>query len=395
MGGCKCTFQGCGLTTTSSKKLFPDRETHFFHFPVRDPERCVEWAIFSNNMDFLDLPLNKILNKVICDFHFKENNFMNYKRERLTKTNAVPTIYISPNTNAEVDLLTNPTNWVEENKKKELPATFLKSERINIDESSLSAVTFDDPVTSPPPVKKLKQNDSIRILNGKAGASKDITVQRIVKKLPVVTASSPSKAGEHYTIRKIASPSVKPTASGAKVIKQEIISLPPAEELLLEVESNIDLPAEAPPVITITKSRQSSPTKADKVSEDLKPFLMDSLKQIAEIKEMLNEKPAPSTSKESGESQSISQSHLNKVQLFNGIKRYLSPSMNALLRIELFSTPGREMKKDEKIICQELLQLGDKTYNFLSDEWRLRLPAKKEVQQWINERETEEDDDAS
>lgn len=366
-----------------------------FYNLFRDPERCVEWAIFSNNMDFLDLPLNKILNKVICDFHFKENNFMNYKRERLTKTNAVPTIYISPDTNVEVDLLTNPTSWVEANKKKQLPVSFLKSEKINIDESSYSAGTFDDPQTSPPPVKKIKHNDTIRILNGKAGGSGDITVQRIVKKLPVVTASSPSKAGEHYTIRKIVAPTVKPAASGAKVIKQEILSQKAPEELLLEVESNIDLPAEAPPVITITKSRQSSPIKADKVSEDLKPILMDSLKQIAEIKEMLNEKPAPSTSKESSENQSISQSHLNKVQLFNGIKRYLSPSMNALLRIELFSTPGREMKKDEKIICQELLQLGDKTYNFLSDEWRLRLPAKKEVQQWIDERETEDDDDAS
>lgn len=357
-------------------------------------------------MNFLELPANKILNKVICDFHFKENNFMNYKRERLTKTNAVPTVYISPSTNAEVDLLTHPTDWVEANQRKALPESFLKSERINIDESSNSVCIVEYPPSSPPPPKKVKQSDTpvVRILNGKASSSGEVTVQRLVKKLPALSASCQQSevvkvAGEHYTIRKLPLSTPKPATSGAKIIKQEIMQKP-RDDLLLEVnEPTIDLSPETSPVINIPKSLPAnSPSLSETVPEDLKPILMDSLKRIAEIKEMLNEKqsePAPSTSKNTEDNLNITPSHLNKVQLFNGIKRYLSPSMNALLRIELFSTPGREYKKDEKIICQELLLLGDKTYSFLSDEWRLRLPAKKEVQQWIDEQETEEDDDAS
>lgn len=69
--------------------------------------------------------------------------------------------------------------------------------------------------------------------------------------------------------------------------------------------------------------------------------------------------------------------------------------MNALLRIELFYTPNREYKKDEKIICQEILSLGERTYDYFSEEWRLRLPAKQDVQRWIQEEVCEEDEDAS
>ena len=332
---------------------------------------------------------------------------MNYKRERLTKTRAVPTIYISPTTNSEVDLLEQPTSWVEVNKKRSLPPSFLRSEKINIDESFASVNTIDDLSIGSPLAKKMKPTEAsppvVRILNGKSSSGADVTVQRLVKKLPVINEStSPTivqkVAGEHYTIRKISSPIKKPTVSGPNIIKQEVIQAS-SDNLYYEVnEPNIDLPQEQSPIATKSKIHQTTPSKREPFSEDLKPILMDSLKQIAEIKEMLNEKQseaAPSTSKDSNDNLSISQSQLNKVQLFNGIKRYLSPSMNALLRIELFSSPGREYKKDEKIICQELLMLGEKTYSFLSDEWRLRLPAKKEVQQWIEEQQTEEDDDAS
>lgn len=326
---------------------------------------------------------------------------MNYKRERLTKTNAIPTIYISPKTNAEVDLVTNPTDWVEANQKRALPSSFQKSGKINIDESSFTCNTAEDPVGSPPATKRLKQDvPAVRILNGITGNSAEVSVQRFVKKLPTVNESQPKPklvkvSGERYTIRKITNPS---STTGVKVMKQEIIQPITNEDLFEDVDlRSIDLPAAPVEAVTSTAVQQSSSQCAESFTEDLKPILMDSLKQIAEIKSMLNVKAdaAPTTPKDSAETANISQSQFNKVQLFNGIKRYLSPSMNALLRIELFSTPGREYKKDEKIICQELLLLGDKTYSFLNDEWRLRLPAKVEVQKWLDEQATEEDDDAS
>ena len=128
---------------------------------------------------------------------------------------------------------------------------------------------------------------------------------------------------------------------------------------------------------------------------DLMPILMDSLKQIGEIKSILNVKQQnkPSTIKEELAS-SMTPSQLNKVQLFNGIKRYLSPAMQALLRIELFSNPEREYKQDEKILSTEILKLGNPVYDFLCEEWRLRLPPKKNVELWIHEQPNTEDDDA-
>lgn len=292
---------------------------------------------------------------------------------------------------------------MEANQRKALPSSFQKSGRINIDESSFNVSTIEDPIASPPAPKKMKQEiPAVRILNGNTSSTPEVAVQRFVKKLPTVS-ESPQKpkvvklSGERYTIRKVLNPSLNATTTTTpRFVKAEIIR----EDLFEEVDTrSIDLPSTPAATAPSFNCQQSSPSNTESISEDLKPILMDSLKQIAEIKSMLNNvkqsEVVQTTPKDADDNANISQSQFNKVQLFNGIKRYLSPSMNALLRIELFSTPGREYKKDEKIICQELLLLGEKAYSFLNDEWRLRLPAKQEVQKWLDEQATEEDDDAS
>ncbi len=79
--------------------------------------------------------------------------------------------------------------------------------------------------------------------------------------------------------------------------------------------------------------------------------------------------------------------NMTKVQLFNGIKKYLNPSMVSLLRIELFGTQEREYKTDEKTLSIELLKLGENVYNYFRDEMRFRLPNSQIVEQWIQEGE--------
>lgn len=378
-------------------------------------ERCLEWAIYSDNMDFMDLTPAKILNKVVCDFHFKENNFMNYKRERLTKTNAVPTIYVSPENSSEVDLSTNPTNWVTKNRAK-APTTSTQSiSLINIDESSVNFSTDEDFKSPPKKVKVIQTvpSSAIRILNVSANSSSEASVHKVAKKLPfaphVTSPSTSAKVSqvpkECFTIRKLPIQKVPSSLLSPKILKQEILRS--QDSVTLE---NVKISPKSPNMkeettltvlATIEKPDIQAKPTPQTMTEDLKPILLDSLKQIAEMKEMLNDSKklnvaVATAPKVSEESSPISHSQFNKVQLFNGIKRYLSPSMNALLRIELFSTQeGREYKKDEKIICQELLQLGEKTYDFFNDEWRLRLPAKKDVQTWIDQKIAEEDDDAS
>lgn len=335
-------------------------------------------------MDFLDLPISKIRNKVICDFHFPENNFMNYKRERLTKTHAVPTVYIEPDTKAEVDLVENPTDWVKENKKIALNSTYTQSEVINMsNELDAGSSAVDDG----PLRKKMKSELAkpvVRILNG-SGSLREISQPVVKKSLPTAKQNSPlvvKLSPESFTIRKVKIPvnTAKPF-----VTKQQVNEAVIFEDHIEALEPETSAMSIATPSMT-------EPV-------ELKPFIEESLKQIAEIKEMLNNKkgeiPSPSSRKDFEENSNISQSQFNKVQLFNGMKRYLSPSITALLRMELFAAPGREYKKDEKIICQELFQLGEAAYSFLHDEWRLRLPAKSEVEQWLDEKKLEEDDDAS
>lgn len=84
---------------------------------------------------------------------------------------------------------------------------------------------------------------------------------------------------------------------------------------------------------------------------------------------------------------------MSKPVLFNGIKRYLNPSMVALLRMEMFGEAEREFKPDERDIAMELMKLPlddaqpGSVYEFMRSEWRFRLPPRNSVLQWIQERE--------
>ncbi|XP_067648090.1 putative leucine-rich repeat-containing protein DDB_G0290503 [Eurosta solidaginis] len=74
--------------------------------------------------------------------------------------------------------------------------------------------------------------------------------------------------------------------------------------------------------------------------------------------------------------------NLSKAQLFNGVKKYVSSSMAALLRMDMFGNTDRAWKPDERRVAIDLIQLGDEVYNYVSDEWRLRLPTISEARCW-------------
>lgn len=59
--------------------------------------------------------------------------------------------------------------------------------------------------------------------------------------------------------------------------------------------------------------------------------------------------------------------------------------MTALLRIELFGNAEYEWKADEKRIAADLLRLGPETYEFMRDEWRIRLPPASTTSEWMEE----------
>ena len=400
MGGCRCSFFKCSNNTTLAKET-NSIHSHFFHFPIRDLQRCRSWAIYSNNMAFLTLPMDKLKNKVICDMHFPESSFMNYTRSKLNKTTAIPTIFINEN-RQEVDLLSNPTDWVIENKNAETPSHFKDSNtvKIDIDDSNIE-------VEMPQP-KKIKTEvpkvGEMRILNKLVApqSNKVLTVNKIISKPESIVKVAPKSLPTTATAVKVQKTPVKietlpafhtKSAEKPKVFKEVT---PTASA---QISFNDSDPAqETYEFVTVLSDEQPSfanettSSHLQVASDEIKSLLSQTSQDILDIKSMLSTSISKIQSPVKNESSNISQSQFNKVQLFNGIKRYLSPSLIALLRMELFSCPNREYKKDEKIICAELLKLGDETFDFFNDEWRLRLPSKDEVKSWQNEEMTDETD---
>lgn len=377
-----------------AKKLYPDRETHFFHFPIKNRERCIQWCVYSNNMDFLSLPDEKLKNKVVCDFHFQQNFFMNFKREKLNKTNAVPTIYVTDE--GEIDLLEQPMDWVEVNQAQaEIPEV---AGQKNIDMDEYPDTIEFEVSELPPPVKKAKTDlKPVKILNiehievpkvkivqstPKPKTFPSVPRPSSVTKTTVKTISPP----KGYSIRRVSPPQrVEQVANVIKYDTEELTELP--EMMIYETdEQHVEMVA------------------SNETNNEIKTILQQCMKDNAEIKELLISQQKSTANRDSQSSSSsvtqqdvtINQSHLNKVQLFNGIKRYLSPAMVALLRMDLFtSSAPRDFKPDEKVICTEILQFGPEVYNFLLDEWRLRLPSRDKVEKWIEEKQLQDEDDAS
>jgi len=74
-----------------------------------------------------------------------------------------------------------------------------------------------------------------------------------------------------------------------------------------------------------------------------------------------------------------------KIQLFNGIKKYVNPSMVSLLRMEMFGDTERQYKSDEKSLAVELLNVQSNIYEYMRSELRFRLPPKKDAESWAKE----------
>ncbi|KAH9627880.1 hypothetical protein HF086_015324 [Spodoptera exigua] len=71
MGGCRCTYRTCSSRT--------DGKTHMFHYPVFDKVRCHQWITNARKLEFLNLKVSQLRNRVVCQHHFKDENFMNFK----------------------------------------------------------------------------------------------------------------------------------------------------------------------------------------------------------------------------------------------------------------------------------------------------------------------------
>lgn len=69
MGGARCSYRNCTMRS--------DGVTHMFHYPVFDKVRCHQWLTNAQRLDFLNLKVSQLRNRVVCQYHFKDDCFMN------------------------------------------------------------------------------------------------------------------------------------------------------------------------------------------------------------------------------------------------------------------------------------------------------------------------------
>ncbi|XP_043650427.1 uncharacterized protein LOC122618225 [Drosophila teissieri] len=108
----------------------------------------------------------------------------------------------------------------------------------------------------------------------------------------------------------------------------------------------------------------------------------------AKLKRLQAEPPkAPAPSKPAAIS-------MSKPHLYMAIKKYVGPTMAALLRMEMFGgSEDRTWKDDEQDFATELLQLGDEVYKYCCDEWRFRLPSIRMARSWLEKKKTEDSEE--
>lgn len=412
MGGCRCTFQKCDNSTSNNPGM------HFFHYPYKQVERVQKWINNSSNLDYIDMPSNKLRNKVVCEDHFKSSCFMNYKKESLVKT-AVPTL-VKLDSGEIIDLesSTIEIEILEEDKSDYSDFSPTKPIILNNRKREIGQKNIDlmpDIRNKDLFLLEVKSDENQEIKKRKMEILENVQVNAPVKKVinnvnkftnPTVLnkfikkEESPAPItkllNSGITLTKLKTVNKKPTAK--KLIPQrieaskEIIAPEPVPEPKVdssEPESEED-PLESTTQIIVEKEIPTPPQASQEtIDKELYVQTMsDQAKQIEELKILMKEmivknsepqtiiKPIKETSPK------VSKSNLNKVQLFNGIKRYLNPSMVSLLRMEMFGGNEREWKSDEKEFSVELLNLGPSVYEYMQDEWRFRLPPKKDVEKW-------------
>lgn len=459
MGGCRCSFRTC----ENSSATRPGG--HFFHFPVRDEERCSKWADFANKKHFMKLPTNVLRNKVVCSDHFTIDCFMNIKKERLTKL-AIPTLLPLPtgdildfasssdvdgnNSSDENNITANITVSSTKNDGRneflETEVFYLEHDKADMEYESVDFIDdADDSEEMELKSKKVHDSDYVKVLNGK---------QKLSTKHNAIPKNIGGNNGKNISV----SPVKRKASDNIKEIKLKKIpnpmkklrlSLPGKPEnnkrtsTEIEKDCQIDLSNEKIHFVDDHVPKASVSEKETNLKEKLLECVMKDVElhkqkvrdEISELKNSsektdellsiqntLNEEvhaigieigkfkekcfkqldriekyqKLPVTVNNEHSSVSVASpkletnttGNMSKAQLFNGIKKYLNPSMVSLLRMEMFSCPERKYKVDEKNFAMELFELkAESAYEYMRDEWRFRLPPKKDIEQWIKERD--------
>lgn len=386
---------------------------HFFHFPAKKMELCKIWAKFANRIDFLSLPLDKLKNKVVCQSHFKKNCFMNYLQNSLVKT-AYPTLMRFGD--AVIDLESDSSDDIQ----AKLQAKGLYSVNLHVPDEMLDKDAEGTQDTFV--IDMLQSNEEdINVSPGEnlmiSGVARAPSSQpnfifevledkRISQKKDTKEAKEPTILNATYNkVIRAKGPAqnvgcvTKRTPRKAVVLsevtltpRQEVLkeSKPKQEAMRPDTTETIELVHEEliqqQPMETEDNAKDQALESMAKEIGDLKQMVLETMTTLKAQSSVTSAQKTPPVSESSsaGNGGKV-EKNMNKLQLFNAIKRYLNPSMVALLRMEMFGGMDREWKDDEKEFSVELYNLGLNVYEFMRDEWRFRLPPEKTVKEWANE----------
>ncbi|XP_035773840.1 uncharacterized protein LOC118456849 [Anopheles albimanus] len=418
MGGCRCTFRGCENGTNSRQEL------HFFRYPVKDPERLSVWLQNAQRTEFAKLPPDKLTNKVVCQDHFERKMFMNCLRERLTRS-AIPRLMPLPGRDERLNVETNEIvgSDVEEvpARKPEIITTYACKQREQRTSPEVTLGTEKDTTTPTPPLKKVKllntdklvlkryeaagtvlhnrEQRPVRVITNKPLQTTAVVLNKLVSKRPLSNVSSEQRLINLPNSSNVTHCIVKEEIA---IENEQAFSPAPAEHVDDDDDENDDT---AQAIVTSkVATTQASTTTAEPVPADpaLAKALAQNTQELANLRQVIEmlanrpvpepttiitpQTPAPRLKMDKGP-------QLTKAQLFNGIKRYLNPTMVTLLRMELFAgSADRQWKSDEKTLAVDLLSIGANVYDHFTQEFRFRLPPVSEVEQWKESGEIDADD---
>uniref|UniRef100_A0A182YJR5 Uncharacterized protein n=1 Tax=Anopheles stephensi TaxID=30069 RepID=A0A182YJR5_ANOST len=404
MGGCRCTFRECENGTSARKDL------HYFRYPVRDRERLAVWAKNANHMEYLDLPIDKLSNKVVCQEHFERPMFMNELRERLTKL-AIPRLMPQPDgtvLNVESCKSSPAEDALEPVQSSSEQTSLHKIDQLEVGQKVRKSVRPVEPAK-----KKIKILNSETLIPSKAGTPCEVIridtseiheAKRLLKLFNTKTSSKQHRQASPVRITKATiindengEPPYSEDEEQVDYIQHEIQPSDEPGESSSSASHQQDVPnSTVGNVVTLIPSPVTVPV--------LDPALMEKMDQnareIGELKQLVQElanrpEPQPMVSAAAAPTRVVMEKgpQLTKAQLFSSIKRYLNPSMVTLLRMELFAgSAERPWKPDEKSLAVDMINLGDQVYDYFKEEFRFRLPPKSEAKQWQESGEIDADD---
>lgn len=360
----------------------------------------------------------------MCEDHFVDACFMNYKKERLVKT-AVPTLQIAQNGAIAACKLDEKAlaklvyDFNDKGKSINLPdvkPALLTNESNDLTDNYINTETCSErsysvsPITVPnkkPIVLNSACQNSIKRFAVKNVQEKriiapkteriddDIDVNRLVKR-----NRRNEKATDEVVTLVCTKTYTKSNAGNTYLLQDPLEGSydDPSSSIQSTTESIIDLP-------TTTENHSNAADNTVYIQ-----MMSEQMKKIEELKKIIADNMTTNNKAESNNghaSQPVAAAGaavaaapqpirvekcppMSKVQLFNGIRKYLNPSMVALLRMEMFGSSDREYRVDEKQFAKELFELNQNVYDYMRDEWRFRLPPKADVETWIKSPDEDE-----